>query len=58
MAWEHGGADFQSRFDKSTVQAIEMKKGGAARSVTIAFTFRHDGQCSRILPARRSPSND
>jgi hypothetical protein len=27
MAWEHGGTDFQSRFDKSTVQAIEMKKG-------------------------------
>jgi hypothetical protein len=26
-AWEHGGADFQSRFDKSTAQAIEMKKG-------------------------------
>jgi len=21
MAWEHGGADFQSRFDKSTGQA-------------------------------------
>jgi hypothetical protein len=27
MAWEHGGADFQSRFDKSTAQAVEMKKG-------------------------------
>jgi hypothetical protein len=27
MAWDHGGADFQSRFDKSTAQAIEMKKG-------------------------------
>jgi hypothetical protein len=26
-AWEHGGADFQSRFDKSTAEAIEMKKG-------------------------------
>jgi hypothetical protein len=26
-AWEHGGADFQSQFDKSTAQAIEMKKG-------------------------------
>jgi hypothetical protein len=26
-AWEHGGVDFQSRFDKSTAQAIEMKKG-------------------------------
>jgi hypothetical protein len=27
MAWEHGGADFQSRFDKSIAQAIEMEKG-------------------------------
>ena len=27
MAWEHGGADFQSRFDKSTGQAQEMKEG-------------------------------
>jgi hypothetical protein len=27
MAWEHGGADFQSRFDKSTGQALEMKAG-------------------------------
>jgi hypothetical protein len=27
MAWEHGGADFQSRFDKSTAQVIERKKG-------------------------------
>jgi hypothetical protein len=26
-AWEHGGADFQSRFDKSTAQAVEMRKG-------------------------------
>jgi len=26
VAWEHGGADFQSRFDKSTVQAKEMKE--------------------------------
>jgi hypothetical protein len=32
-AWEHGGADFQSRFDKSTAQAEQMKEGGAARSV-------------------------
>ena len=29
-AWEHGGADFRSRFDKSTGQAQEMK-GGALR---------------------------
>jgi hypothetical protein len=27
MAWEHGGADFQSRFDKSTAQAQQMKEG-------------------------------
>jgi hypothetical protein len=27
MAWEHGGADFQARFDKSTGQAQEMKAG-------------------------------
>jgi len=27
MAWDHGGADFQSRFDKSTGQAQEMKEG-------------------------------
>src|SRR4029453_15894002 len=26
-AWKHGGADFQSRFDKSTAQAEEMKQG-------------------------------
>ncbi len=26
MAWGHGGADFQSRFDKSTGQAQEMKE--------------------------------
>jgi hypothetical protein len=27
MAWEHGGAKFQSHFDKSTAQAVEMTKG-------------------------------
>jgi hypothetical protein len=27
VAWEHGGADFHLRFDKSTAQAQEMKKG-------------------------------
>jgi len=27
MAWEQGGKDFQSRFDKSTGQAQEMKEG-------------------------------
>jgi hypothetical protein len=32
-AWEHGGAEFQSRFDKSTAQAELMKEGAPARSV-------------------------
>jgi len=27
MAWEHGGSDFQARFDKSTGQAQVMKEG-------------------------------
>jgi hypothetical protein len=27
VAWEHGGADFHLRFDKSTGQAQEMKEG-------------------------------
>ena len=27
MAWGHGGADFQLRFDKSTAQAEQMKEG-------------------------------
>jgi len=27
MAWEHGGLDFQSRFDKSTAQTQEIKEG-------------------------------
>jgi hypothetical protein len=26
MAWEHGGADFQSRFDKTTAQAEQIKE--------------------------------
>ena len=28
MAWEHGGADFHAMFDRTTGQALEMKKGG------------------------------
>jgi len=36
MAWEHGGADFQSRFDKSTGQAQEMKEGRVEDSVMLA----------------------
>ena len=27
VAWEHGGADFQARFDKATGQALEMREG-------------------------------
>jgi hypothetical protein len=27
MAWEHGGAEFQAIFDRTTGQALEMKKG-------------------------------
>jgi len=27
MAWEHGGGDFQVRFDKATAQAEQMKEG-------------------------------
>jgi hypothetical protein len=27
MAWGHGGTDFQSRYDKITAQAQEMKEG-------------------------------
>jgi len=27
MTWEHGGLDFQSRFDKSTAQTQEIKEG-------------------------------
>jgi hypothetical protein len=27
VAWEHGGADFHLRFDRSTGQAQEMKEG-------------------------------
>jgi hypothetical protein len=26
LAWEHGGADFQSRFDKATAQAEQIKE--------------------------------
>ena len=27
VAWDHGGPDFRSRFEKSTAQAQEMKEG-------------------------------
>jgi hypothetical protein len=29
-AWEHGGADFQSRLEKSTGEALEMKRARCA----------------------------
>jgi hypothetical protein len=37
MAWEHGGTDFQSRFDKVTAQAQEMKEGrcGFCETMTV-----------------------
>jgi hypothetical protein len=35
MAWEHGGADFQSRFDKSTAQAQGNERRGVAGSVMV-----------------------
>ena len=38
MAWEHGGADFRSRFDKSTAQAQEMK-GGALRVLCVCERY-------------------
>jgi hypothetical protein len=48
MAWEHGGADFQSRFDKSTHSRAD-EKGGTAGSVTASckqdgLTFWADKQ--------------
>jgi hypothetical protein len=51
-AWEHGGADFQSRFDKSTAQAQEMKEGVLPGVVKVRHRFpcsapmtRHTHQC-------------
>jgi hypothetical protein len=38
MAWEHGGADFQSRFDKSTGQAEQMKEG----ALRVLWWITHD----------------
>jgi hypothetical protein len=44
MAWEHGGTDFQSRFDKSTAQAQEMKEGSVrAGSTTLEPDLRLGG---------------
>ena len=39
MAWEHGGAAFQSRFDKSTAQGKDMKEG-ALRVILNTFSLR------------------
>jgi hypothetical protein len=39
MAWEHGGADFQSRFDKSTAQGGDEKRG-VVRSVTERISYQ------------------
>jgi hypothetical protein len=48
-AWEHGGAHFQSRFDKSTAQAQEMKEGG------YEFCDCHCSASQLRLLARGSP---
>lgn len=41
-AWEHGGADFQSRFDKSTGQAEQMKEGRFAFCEPLEETYFGD----------------
>jgi len=33
MAWEHGGGDFQTRFDKSTAPAEADERGSVASAV-------------------------
>jgi hypothetical protein len=48
MAWEHGGADFQSRFDKSSAQAVEMTKGRCG-FVTVGAILR--GECHSFFSA-------
>jgi hypothetical protein len=39
MAWEDGGPDFQSRFDKSTAQAEQMKAGALRVLGSFVFFF-------------------
>src|SRR4030095_10540171 len=55
MAWEHGGTDFQSRFDKSTAQAEQMKEG-ATCSVKRLNSKVHNplGTCACPLAANVS----
>jgi hypothetical protein len=45
MAWEHGGTDFQSRFDKSTEQAQELKEKALRCQSNVAEC--QDKLCSR-----------
>jgi hypothetical protein len=53
-AWEHGGADFQSRFDKSTAQAEQMKEGSAAgAAVDILNTTRDTIPSLKLLEVKR-----
>jgi hypothetical protein len=54
MAWEHGGADFQSRFDKSSAQAVEMTKGRCG-FVTVGAILR--GECHSFFSAFPLSSN-
>jgi hypothetical protein len=56
MAWEHGGPDFQSRFDKSTAQAEQMKAGAlrvldfapAVGKGTTQISYSHAGCVSSM----------
>jgi hypothetical protein len=43
MAWEHGGPDFQARFDKSTGQAPGNERRGAASIVMAIMQMRKYG---------------
>jgi hypothetical protein len=59
MAWEHGGADFQSRFDKSTAQAQEMKEGrcGFCDSGVLRYIpFRREGEARKSRAKTDSPA--
>jgi hypothetical protein len=48
-AWEHGGADFQSRFDKSTGQAQEMKEGALRAPYSSLPPYMQDSVLERWL---------
>jgi hypothetical protein len=55
MAWEDGGPDFQSRFDKSTAQAEQMKEERFAFCEPLGATYLGDpltllGICAYTIP--------